>query len=200
MTGRFSNLTKVPAEPAAKLLAQSNVKLTTPLTSPASAPIEAVLDELAGQKANADLLRVISVVLPPRERVWWACLAARDIVGSGDANETRSLKAAEAWVFRPTEANREAAIASLDHADNDDKTTHCAMAVMYCDGTMGTGDLAKMPAPPGAAAIAAFAMNVEALSHAKDQFETYMQELVDRAVDIARGGNGKRAAAEPENA
>ncbi len=192
MAGRFSKLTKIPTEPAAKLLAQGNIKLDTRLEAPASAPVEAVLTELDAKNANVDLLRLLSIALPPRERVWWACLAARDIVGTGVENETPSLQAAEAWVFRPSDENREAAIDSMEHADGDDVTVNCAMAVMYCDGMLGTGDMAQTPAPPGASSIAAFAMNVEAISTRSEDFDTYIQEVIDRAVDIGRGGNGKR--------
>ncbi len=192
MAGRFSKLTKVPADPAAKLLAQDNVKLATPLDAPASASIEAVLTELDGKGANIDLLRLLSIALPPRERVWWACLAARDIVGPGVENETPCLQAAEAWVFRPGDETRGVAIDTLEHADKKDVTAHCAMAVMYSDGTLGVGDMAQVPAPPGGSSIAAFAMNIEAIAARNDDFDTYIQELIDRAVDIGRGGNGKR--------
>lgn len=192
MAGRFSDLTKIPAEPAAKLLAQANVKLETRLDAPASASIEEVLTELDSKDANIDLLRLLSIALPPRERVWWACLAARDIVGVGVENQTPSLQAAEAWVFRPGDETRTSAIDATEHADSDDVTVHCATAVQYSDGTLGTGDMAQVPAPPGASSIAAFAMNVEAIATREDDFDAYIQELIDRAIDIGRGGNGKR--------
>ncbi|MEN8659660.1 hypothetical protein [Marivita sp.] len=192
MAGRFSKLTKIPTDPAAKLLALGNVTLDTPLDAPASASVEAVLTELDSKGAQVDLLRLLAIALPPRERVWWACLAARDIVGTGVENETPSLQAAEAWVFRPSDEARDVAIDSMEHADKNDLTVHCAMAVMYCDGTLGTGDMAQMPAPPGASSIAAFAMNIEAISTRTDDFDTYIQEVIDRAIDIGRGGNGKR--------
>lgn len=192
MAGRFSKLTKIPTDPAAKLLAQGNVKLETPLDAPASASVEAVLTELDAKGANVDLLRLLSIALPPRERVWWACLAARDIVGAGVENETACLRAAEAWVFRPGDETRGIAIDSMEHADKNDVTVHCAMAVMYCDGTLGLGDMARIPAPPGGSSIAAFAMNIEAMATRSDDFNAYIQELIDRAVDIGRGGNGKR--------
>jgi hypothetical protein len=192
MAGRFSKLIKISADPAAKLLAQDNVKLETELDAPASASVEAVLTELDAKGANVDLLRLLSIALPPRERVWWACLAARDIVGPGVENETPCLQAAEAWVFRPGDETRGVAIDCMEHADKDDVTVHCAMAVMYADGTLGTGDMAQHPAPPGGSSIAAFAMNIEAIAARDDNFDTYIQELIDRAVDIGRGGNGKR--------
>lgn len=192
MSDRFSNLTKVPKEPAAKLLALNNIMLDVNLSSPASAPIEAVLSELAGiEDSGLDMLKLMAAVLPARERVWWSCLAARDIVGPGPEKETRSLRASEAWVFRPTTENRQEAITSIDHADINDLTVHCAMAVMYCDETLGPGEAANYPAPAGAAAISAFAMNVESLVSRKDIWDAHLDVLINRALDIARGGNGR---------
>ena len=185
-------MTKISADPAAKVLAQNNIKLQTKVSAPASASIETVLDELDTNGAHVDILSLLAAALPPRERVWWACLAARDVVGEGVENETPCLKAAEAWVFRPTDENRGAAIDATEVADFDDMTANCATAVMYCDGTLGLGDMAQFPAPPGASAVAAFSANVDAIGTRDDDFDDYIQRVIDRAVDIARGGNGKR--------
>ena len=66
------------------------------------------------------------------------------------------------------------------------------LAVLYADGTLGPGDLAaQYPAPAGAAEAAAFAMNVVALGELSDKFEEHGQLLIDRAINIARGGNGQ---------
>ena len=189
-TRRFADLKKVPRQPAARLLALANARLNTPLTAPASAPVETVLAELAEKGAVVDMLRLLSVALPPRERVWWSCLAARDVLGPG-AEPTPPLKAAEAWVFKPGEETREAARAALELAEVDDDTVHCATGVLYCDGTLGPGALAEHAAPPGAAETCAFAMNVIALGSRPDAFPDFGQLLVDRALDIARGGSGR---------
>ncbi len=197
MTDRFKDMVKVPKEPAAKMLAHTNTRLKTNLESPASALPEVVMEELDRKNAIVDMLRVMAIILPPRERVWWACLAARDLVGPGPDNATPSLAAAEAWVFKPTPENRDEARATLDHAYVDDETVNCAVSVLYADGTLGPGDLANHPAPAGAAEVAAFAMNVVALGEHSDKFEEYGQMLIDRGVNIARGGNGQ---VEPEHA
>ncbi len=191
MTKRFENLTKVPQEPAARMLANANTKLKTLIKAPASAPLAVVLEELESKGAMIDMLRLLAIALPPRERVWWACLAARDYIGEKSENDPRSLTASEAWVFNPDPEHREAARATLDHADIDDDTVNCALSVLYSDGTLGPGDLAEYPAPAGAAEVAAFAMNVVALRENSDRFEEHGQMLIDRALDIARGGNGQ---------
>lgn len=191
---RFTGLKKVPRQPAARLLALANVKLGTVLEAPASAPVETVLAELEQRGATVDLLRLMSVALPPRERVWWACLAARDTLDPGAAVPA-PLVAAEAWVFSPTEENRVAAQAALAVADVEDDTVHCATGVLYNDDTLGPGDLAQHPAPPGAAALCAFAMNVIALGARPEGIEAVGRILLDRALDIARGGSGRVDAA-----
>lgn len=189
MSDRFAELTKVPRQPAAKLLALANARLKTPLDAPANAPVEAVLTELEKKGALIDMLRLLSVALPPRERVWWACLAARDTLAK--EAPPPPLKAAEAWVFKPSDENRQAAIASLALAADDDDTVHCATAVQFADGTLGVGDLAEHQGPPGACETLAFAMNVVALGMRPDDFEAYGAHLVDRALDVARGGSGR---------
>ncbi|WP_428925592.1 DUF6931 family protein [Marinibacterium sp. SX1] len=191
MSDRFSGMIKVPQEPAAKLLARAGARLTVAIEAPASAGVDAVLAELEARGELFDMLHLLAVALPPRERVWWACLAARDYVGPASERDPRPLSAAEAWVFDPSDDNRTAASDAIDAAYVDDNTVHCAMAALYFDGTLGPGDLARFPAPAGAAEAAAFGMNMVALGEMSDRFEEHGLLLVDRAVDIARGGNGR---------
>ncbi|HMO09721.1 MAG TPA: hypothetical protein PKD10_19060 [Paracoccaceae bacterium] len=203
MSKRFENLKKVPPEPAAKLLATANTKLQTKLALPASASVTAVLDALDGQGAKIDVLRMLSVALPPREATWWACLAARDIVGADAKQVPPPLATAERWVFKPTTENRAAASDAFHHAEQDDDTVYCAMAALYADGTLGLGDTANYPAPPNGVSAAVFAMNLIALRANAERMALFLELLIDRGVDIARGGNGRveaGSASKPETA
>lgn len=190
MTDRFSNLVKILRQPAARLLANANAELETELASPASAPVEVVLRELDQKGALVDILRLLSVALPARERVWWACLAARDLLPPG-AKVPAPLAASEAWVFKPTEENRAVAHHALQHASMKDETKHCAMAVQFHDGTLGPGDLAQHAAPPGGAEVSAFAMNIVAIAKSGKSLEVAAGVMIERALDIARGGSGR---------
>jgi len=197
---RFKDLKKIPKEPAARMLASVNAQLKTPVDAPASASVSVVLEKLAEKAAWIDMIRLLSIALPPREGVWWACIAARDITGEGDDNATHCLRASEAWVFKPDEKNREAARVSLDNVYVDDDTNLVATAVMYAPGTLGPGDMAQYPAPAGAVSSCVFGMNMISLG-AAEEFENHTQLLIDRALDIARGGSGKievKAAEKPE--
>lgn len=199
MTDRYTDLTKFPADPVAKLLSRANVILKTRLDAPPTAQAATVLEELETKGALVDLLRLLAVLLPPRERVWWACLAARDYIGPKSESDPPSLTASEAWVFDPNDENREVARNSLDNAYVDDDTVNCALSVLYADGTLGPGDLAEYPAPAGASETAAFAMNIVALGKLSDRFEEHGRLLVTRALDIGRGGSGKVAASDPQD-
>ncbi len=194
MSENFENLVKLPVDPVAKVLSRANVLLKTQLTAPPSALAGVVLQELYEKEALVDLLRLLGVLLPPRERVWWACMAARDYIGPRSDKDPAALVCSEAWVRDPSEENRDAARLTLDHAYIDDDTVNCALSVLYAPGTLGPGDLNQYPAPAGASEAAAFAMNMVALSQLSDKFEEHGRVLVARALDIARGGNGQGAA------
>ena len=107
-------------------------------------------------------------------------------IQAGNA-EDRGLAVAAADDGQPVGTNA----TGDDIGTADDDTVNCALSVLYSDGTLGPGDLSQHPAPAGAAELSAFAMNVVALNELSDKFEAHTQVLIDRAVNIARGGNGQ---------
>lgn len=189
MTNRFDDLKKVPKQPAMRLLAIANAKLKTPLDTPANASVSDVMTALETAGAFVDMLRLMSVSLPPRERTWWACLATRDVIGPVEKLPL-PLEAAETWVRKPSDEARTAARNAVDVADMDDESVLCATSVVFCDDKLGPGDLAQYDGPPGAGAAAVFGMNIKALEFGDGIKET-ADVLIDRAVDLARGGNGQ---------
>ncbi|SHN13222.1 DUF6931 family protein [Roseibium suaedae] len=188
-SSRFSDLTKVPAAPAARVLARGNAVLQTRLDAPASASIAEVLAELEDKGALIDMLQLLAHCLPAREATWWACLSARDTLADG-APVPPALKAAEAWVYQPGVKTRTGAREALDTATNEDETVLCAMAASFADGTLGPGELEDYDAPQGAVGAAAFGMALTALFHDEDKVEEEGKLLLARALDIARGGSG----------
>ena len=187
---RFGDLKKIPDEPAAKIMARGKVVLQTKIDAPASASVGDVLAELEAKGELIDMLHLIAHALPPREATWWACLSGRDIVPEGTKVMPPPLKAAEDWVFKPNDETRTRAREALDTADNEDDTMLCAMAATFADGTLGPGELEDYEAPPGAVGGAAFGMALTALFDDDDLVEMRGPWLLERALDIARGGNG----------
>ncbi|MFN3825124.1 MAG: DUF6931 family protein [Pseudorhodobacter sp.] len=198
MSKRFENLKKIPPEPAARMLAMANTKLQTPVSAPASALVDVVFSELEQKAAQIDIMRLLAVALPPREATWWACLAARDLIGEEPKTVPVPLACAERWVFKPTDENRIAARDAFETAEMEDDTTFCAMAALYADGTLGPGDMNDTPAPPNGVAAAVLAMNMIAARARADTFHSYVDLLIDRGLDIARGGNGRVNAGQGE--
>ncbi len=190
MSGRFDGLSKIPQEPAARLLAGTNLKLETALAGPATAGVADVLAELEAAGALVDMLKLLAASLPARECAWWACLAGRDVIGP-EADPSPSLAAAEAWVFRPSEETRAAAFRASEAADPMDDTSICAAIAVYADGTLGPDDLKEYPAPEGALQAMAFGINLKAVDAMGGDFVGPMNHVIDRGLDIARGGNGR---------
>lgn len=189
MKHSFDDLKKIPADvPAARMLSATGLTLSTELDAPAAAPIKDVLEELQAKEAYLDLVVLLSVVLPVRESIWWACLAARDLMGE---KLTPSMKAAEAWVFKPDADNKQAATLAAQTAPPNDDTVHVASAAMYGDGVIeveGVDD--TVHAPPAVVPASVIAMNLNSLSVAEHPLDHWVHVLIDRALDIARGGNG----------
>lgn len=189
MSERFADLTKIVAQPAARFLAVSNAKFEEPVSAPAAADVTTVLQELEDAFRPVDMLRLLSVALPIREGVWWACLAGRDVLPEG-ARAPKTLTTAEKWTFEPSDDTRAAARVALDNADPDDPTVLCAMAVAMADGTLGPGELAQYEAPAGGSQTAIFGMIMMALAVDPEAYFHKIQVLLERGLDIARGGNG----------
>lgn len=189
----FTDLKKLSSEPAAKVLSKGNAVLQTKLDAPASASIADVLEELQAKDALIDMLQLLAHALPAREAIWWACLSARETLAEGEALPP-PLKAAEAWVYQPGTETRAMAREALDTAANEDDTVLCAMGAAFAAGTLGPGELDDFEAPPGAVGAAAFGMALTALFHDEEKVEERGPLLLGRALDIARGGNGKISA------
>jgi len=196
MSDRFEKLMKIPQQPAARLLALANARLGVKLAAPASAPVDEVLRELAAKNAVVDMLRLLSVSLPPRERVWWACLAARDLVTASMA-PPKIVETVEAWVFEPNDSNLVQVRRAVDLADDEDETVLCGKTALMAGGKLGPEELAGMDAPPGASSAFALIMNARSLMHDPEKAETQGQLLIERALDIARGGQGDVKAPPP---
>ena len=189
---RFADLHKIPALPAARLLAEGNARLSTPYDLPATATVGDLLAALDRAGGYVDMLRLMSLALPGRERAWWACLAGQDIARARGLAPPPTLAAAEAWVRRPGPPTRTALARAITAAGPDDDLVLVAICALYAQGTLGPDELATIAAPPGGSAAAAFGINVMALQVQGCPIPLAGAVLVDRALDIARGGNGKQ--------
>lgn len=191
MARTFDDLKRVPEEPAMRLLSKAGLNLETPLAAPANAGVGPVLSELDAKEAVRDMLVLLAAALPARQRVWWACLSGRDLLGDEPAARSETLTAAENWVRMPDDEMYEHAYDAMQAADPMDPTRGCAQAVVFSGGKLGPGDLAEQDAPPGLAEVTALTMVIDAIGANPDNPNAYASLVIDRALDLAKGGSGK---------
>ena len=147
---------------------------------------------------SADAIRFLSHALPKREAVWWACLAVRRAYG-GDLAVTsaRALDSAEAWVRSPTEEKRRTAGELARSSGHEDPASWAALGAFWSGGSMTPID-----APPVAPAdhltheAVAGAILLAAAKCAPTAPAPLHREIIEDGLDIARGGSGRRAAAD----
>ncbi|MEO0623007.1 MAG: hypothetical protein AAFU49_22130 [Pseudomonadota bacterium] len=188
--GRFADLKKITGEAAHPLMIRERIKLKTPVTSPEDASVPVVLAELDKKAAVLDVLHLMAHALPKREATWWACLSGRDLFPKDQSVDPLTLSTAEAWVFKPGDKTRSDARTAMENAMPGDKTKLCALAATFAPGTLGPGDLEDYEAPPGAVGAAVFGMALRSLYLDPKRIDPQGEILIERAIDIARGGNG----------
>ncbi len=191
---RFEGLKKLKQKTAGELISGSKMPFQTKIESPREAAVGTVLAEFETKEAVPDMLALLALALPVREAVWWACLAGRDLYPAEGPATSPLLEAAEAWVFKPTDETRQAVKTALDAAKATDEAAECATAALFANGTLGPGELDEFEAPPGVVELSVFGMVVKSLLLEPETAERKGRLLVDRALDIARGGNGRLAA------
>lgn len=146
----------------------------------------AFLERLVRAGAVEDAVEIAPFVLPRREAVWWACrcvAAARAPVGA----DRQAWDLAAAWVARPEEKRRLAALAFGQSADDGRPATWLALAAAWTGGTLEPNDHVQIPTPPDLAAKAAVtAVKFAAAEMADDARRTYLERCVSTALAVAR--------------
>jgi len=154
---------------------------------------EAYIHELSAAEKWPDAIKIMSRALPPREAVWWACVCARQMEGFvGDKSELAALEAAEKWVFKPNDENREAAFKRAQESDSKSAGTMSALAVAFSGAKMQVAegqfmdlDTAVFPQMVDSAVM------VAACEKSGEKMIEQFQQFLKSGEDIACGGNGQ---------
>jgi hypothetical protein len=186
---KFEGLTKLPNTKIGAFCKVNRIKIKPDIGVDPEMALADGLSELYKANAMPEFLQVLAWALPPRERVWFACLAAGDLLGD-DAEKTPALLAAEAWVFKPNVETRTVVQKAIENADVDDPTVLAADAA-YHGIVAGLEDEVK--SPPAASPTIVFALVVQTLfaEEGETAIAAKWQSLVARGLNIAAGGNGK---------
>lgn len=159
--------------------------------APGIAPL-AFVEKLDAASLFADAVDFLARALPKREAVWWACVCTRELPAKPEQPLLMAaLKAAEAWVLRPSEENRRAAEAAANATRISHPARWAAMGAFWSGGSM---------APPGSPEVKpADDFTAKAVSGAVQMaagldpaaIEARRKAFVAYGIDIAKGGNGR---------
>jgi hypothetical protein len=158
---------------------------------------DATVAELLGVLIERELLNdavaLLAHALPKREAVWWACLAARSIVDPKTLPEVlAALEAAEAWVYRPQDETRRAAMECAQRTQFDHAGVWAAVGAFWSGGSMVAPDLpAVAPAEHLTGLAVAGAVQLSATCREPERAPAKLQALLQQGLDIADGGNGR---------
>ncbi|MGF1625425.1 MAG: hypothetical protein ACFCVH_11115 [Alphaproteobacteria bacterium] len=175
---------------------------TAQLSDPARAllapkmTVRALLAALVDAGLLGDALRLLAYALPKREAVWWACQCARQAQPETPLDpDIEIIQASEAWVYRPTDQARRAAM-ELAMKTGFDRAAHWLAAAAFWSG----GSIAPPEAPPvepaesltGNAVVGAVLLAlVQPEPGAADKKR---RRFLAQALDIADGGDGRKVA------
>jgi hypothetical protein len=102
-----------------------------------------------------DAVRLLAHALPARESVWWAWASVRRVMGeNAPAPVVATLAAAEAWIAKPTDANRRAAYQRAEEDGGASPAGLVALAAWLSGGSLAPSDAPEVPPPPFSAAKA----------------------------------------------
>lgn len=152
------------------------------------------LDRLERAGLLIEATRLIAHALPAREAVWWACECSRHTASSGanPASEARMREAAEAWVRRPTDELRRAAMKEAEQAGFSSPEAWAAVAAFWSGDSMAPPDAPKVPPQPHFKGLAvAGAVALAAVRGMASRREARLRRFLLSARDIAQGGAGR---------
>ncbi|HZF33510.1 MAG TPA: hypothetical protein VE914_06895 [Candidatus Angelobacter sp.] len=155
---------------------------------------DGLLDLLMEHGHLVDAIKLLSFGLPKREAVWWGAQCVRSsLPADAPAKSSEALKAAEAWVYKPTEENRWAAKDTAERAGMDKPAGWPGMGAFWSGGSMVAAHLPQMlPGPAFTAnAVSGAILMAAALDDPQRIMELYKLSIED-GIDIAKGGTGKR--------
>ncbi len=186
MNSAFTGLVKIEKRSAGEVVRLGKIKFPFRPETTRDEPVSKLIEELVAQNLMMDALKILSLALPPREGVWWGCLAARDMLDP--AQKTKALTAAEAWVFKPCQNNKKALEPfALDSEEADTLMCEAGFNVpLPDDETPPMGP----PHLPGLLIFSAQLLSFFSHDH-PDDISRQGQLLLGRGLDIAKGGNGQ---------
>jgi hypothetical protein len=146
---------------------------------------------LVERRLFKDATNFLAYALPNREAVWWAILCAREVVGPDPPEPVAAaLRAAEAWVQDPSEANRRAAREAAKAAGAGSPAGLAATAAFQSGGSLGPPDGPEiLPSEFATARGVANAITIASLQAQAEKASERFLSFVVRGVEVATESN-----------
>lgn len=162
------------------------------LLSPDLSPAD-YLEKLIANELYPDAVRFLAMALPKREATWWACLAARHgLAEDAPGQEMAAIAAAEAWVYRPSEENRQLTQPVAEATKFKTAASWAAIAAFWSGGSISP--VPDVMVPPAedltAKAVSGAIMLAAAAGNPADISRNY-QLFLQQGINIACGGDGR---------
>ncbi len=187
-TSAFTGLVKIEKRSAGEVVRLGKVKFPFRPETKRDDPVGMLIEELVAQNLLMDALKILALALPPREGVWWGCLAARDMLPP--AQKSKALIAAEDWVFKPSQQTKAALKPfALEPGGPDAMMCEAGFNVPLPD------DDEPPTGPPHLPGLLIFSAQLQSF-YAPDlpeEINRQGQLLLGRGLDICKGGNGQIA-------
>jgi hypothetical protein len=195
VSSSIGSLTKVKVSAAEAAKTLSLTPQAVALLKP-QASVEEFLSALLAAELMNDAVGVMAQALPKREAVWWACLATRTLFDAQTPpGIVVAIEAAEAWVYRPSEETRRAAMDRAQATKFDHPGVWAAVGAFWSGGSMAPPNLPAVPPAEHLTGVAvAGAVNLAAVMRQPEHAKEKLKGFLDQAVDIANGGNGRQRA------
>lgn len=157
---------------------------------PTDEPPIAFLQRLSAGGKLEDAVTFCAHLLPRREAVWWACGCARSVLVDIRKTQAAGLLAAEAWVYKPDEERRLAALEIGTRSDSNDPLTWLALAAGWSGGLLAPNSPKPVPRPhymTARAARIAVLLCVNATKN-KDERLPALQACIAEGIKLAESG------------
>ncbi|GGF57780.1 hypothetical protein GCM10007301_16880 [Azorhizobium oxalatiphilum] len=140
-----------------------------------------------------DAIRYMAVALPRREAVWWACACRRALLPPElPEGDLAAWKAAEDWVYDPTEPFRRACYGPAQALKFETAGAYAALGAYWSGGSLAPPEVSLI-VPPGdglTGTATAASVILTCVPGAAKSIGERQKKALTIGIDIANGGTG----------
>lgn len=155
-----------------------------------------LVEALHGDGNHRDALYALAMLLPHRQAVWWACLAARLVPGlEARRNDMAAVVAAERWVQSQNPGDAELAGELAEACSNDFGPYWVALAAFWAGPSLAPRGQQPVPPPPHLPGVAARSALLTLLDEPALDGVIGVADWLEMGMGLMRGDSGAEAQA-----